>query len=127
MIELAEKNGPIDIMSVVRADSQRFHPSGLAIDLGGVGYKGNKYSHYQAFQGDVNAKAAWLEAANTLKSSGLVRQIITAGSLVTTLRATDGFKASSGQGNPKNIRIATTGGANLTARHEDHYHIDMIP
>lgn len=127
LIQLAEKNGPIDIMSVVRGDSQKFHPSGIAIDLGAVTYKGIKYSHYQAFQGNTNAIAGWIEAANTLKTSGLVRQIITAGSLVTTLRATDGFKAGSGKGTPSNIRIATTGGVNLTARHEDHYHIDITP
>jgi zinc D-Ala-D-Ala carboxypeptidase len=126
LIALSEKIGPIDVMSVVRGDSQRFHPNGIAIDLGGVTYKGQKYSHTQQFSGDKNAQDAWFGVAKVLKDTGLVRQIISSGSLVEKLRSTDGFKAESQKGSPANIRIATTSGDSPTARHEDHFHIDML-
>jgi LAS superfamily LD-carboxypeptidase LdcB len=108
------------------------HKCGLAIDIQWIYRDGRQMTHLQAQSGTDPAATKGFEIlADELKKTGLVYQIISAGDIYNTLRIKDGFNAERGESNqdsaPKNIRMTTTpNGADPTARHEDHFHVDII-
>jgi LAS superfamily LD-carboxypeptidase LdcB len=108
------------------------HKCGLALDIQWVYRDGRQFTHEQAASGkDPAATKAFEILADSLKETGLVYQIISAGDIYNTLRIKEGFDAKQGENKqteaPKKIRMTTTpNGQTPTDRHEDHFHIDVI-
>lgn len=103
------------------------HSCGKGIDLEWLEVGGKKLKHLEAYNGNKEAQAAFLEAAKIIRSTKEVDQIISCGPMAAVLIDNDGFKAAAGQGTPDNIRVVNcTSGTGDTATHRDHYHIDHL-
>lgn len=107
------------------------HKCGLAIDIQWIYRDGRQMTHLQAQSGNDPAATKGFEIlADELKKTGLVYQIVSAGDIYNTLRIKEGFNAERGENSqtqtPKRVRMTTTQGADPTARHEDHFHVDIL-
>jgi hypothetical protein len=100
------------------------HPAGLAVDLHSITSGGKELTVTGATAGKGTAE--FKKLADAIFAGKTSRQILMAGPMVEILRADKNFSAGAGQGTINNIRIATTPGDGPTARHEDHWHIDMF-
>jgi hypothetical protein len=105
-------------------DPYPFHPSGLAVDLHSITIAGKEFTVTGATAGKGTTE--FKKLADVIFAGKTSRQILMAGPMVGILKADKNFSAGPGQGTINNIRITTTGGTSPTARHEDHWHIDMF-
>ena len=105
--------------------SPPFHKSGKAVDLKSVTMGGKEFTADDAFAGKTGAD--FEKIAEILYTFKTVRQIIMAGPIVDQLFKNPHFNAAPRKGTIEKIRIATTPGLeDKTARHEDHWHIDVF-